>query len=383
MTGMPQALDIKTLNNILKETVNTIDKCKEQIFDIAENARQQCEKIKKELEDVKMATSAVITEVDYWQAQDKKARLKLIDVSRNFKLYTEEDIKKAYNKAQDLQVKVMVLREKESLLRSKREGLEISYRNLAQTAEKAEQLISKFSVAMGYLTSNLQNICEEFGQLYEQQQFGMAVIQAQEEERRRIARGMHDGPAQNLANIVLTSELIEKLMACDQDKALEEIRELKLHARNTLEDVRKIIFDLRPMDLDDLGIEPTIKRYANNIGEKNGVKIEFISRENQRRYMQPIEVAVFRILQEALTNAINHADCSTIRIILETTPKNIGLIVKDDGIGFDVATCKNKGRFGLKSMYEWVRMLKGTIEISSTPNKGAGITVNIPIQEEV
>lgn len=374
-------MDTSILDKIIKETIESIEKSKAQIFDIAENARQECKRVEQELQRVKEKTISVINEVDQLEVEDKKARLRLMEVSRNIKRYGEEDIKKAYEEANELQIKLILLREKEKQLRQRRDELEIHHRDLVKTAEKAEKLVSQVGVAMNYLTSNLQNIWTEVDKLQLQQQYGIAVIKAQEEERRRIARGMHDGPAQSLANIVLRAEYCQKLHEKKPDLLVDELHSLKEYARETLDDVRKIIFDLRPMDLDDLGLVPAIKRYAADFEAKYDINVEVITRGEPRRYLQALEVTIFRIIQEALNNVQKHSGALNVKLVLEFSPLALSAKIIDDGKGFELKDSFEVGHFGLRGMQEWAEILQGTLQIKTKPTQGTTISVRIPIQE--
>lgn len=331
--------------------------------------------------EVKESTKSVIDQVDQLEIEDKKARHRLMQVSRNIKHYGEEDIKRAYEEANELQIRLILVREKEKQLRQRRDELEIRHRDLVKTTEKAERLVSQVGVAMNYLSSNLQNIWVEVDKIQLQQQYGVAVIKAQEEERRRIARGMHDGPAQSLANIVLRAEYCQKLQEKKPELLEEELNSLKGYAKETLDDVRKIIFDLRPMDLDDLGLFPAIKRYAADFETKYDIKVKVIVRGQPRRYLQALEVTIFRIIQEALNNVQKHSEAGSIKIILEFSPLALGARIIDDGKGFELQKCFEAGHFGLRGMQEWAEILQGTLQIHTKPNQGTTISVRIPIKE--
>ena len=374
-------MDTSALDKILKETIEAIDKSKGQIFDIAENARRECRRVEQELLQLKELTITVIDQVDQLEVQDKDARIRLMQVSRNIKRYGEEDIKKAYDEAKDVQVMLILMREKEKQLWQRRDELEISYRDMVKTVEKAEKLVSQIGVAMNYLSSNLQSIWTEVDKLQQQQQYGVAVIKAQEEERRRIARGMHDGPAQSLANIVLRAEYCEKLLHKKPELLQNELSFLKEYTRETLDDVRKIIFDLRPMDLDDLGLYPAIKRYAAEFEAKHGINVQVTRHGEAERYLQALEVTIFRIIQEALNNAQKHSGARHIKIVLEFSPLVLGAMVMDDGQGFDLKEGLEVGHFGLRGMQEWAEILQGTLQITTKPFEGTTISVRIPVKE--
>ncbi len=374
-------MDTALLDQILHETIDVIEKSKEQIFEIAESARSECRRIEKEVRDIKAQTLRIIEEVDRWEMEEKKARRHLMQVSKDFQRYSEEDIRRSYEKAHNLQMKVAVLREKERQLQAKRTELEISYANMLKTAEKAEKLVTQVGVAMSYLSSSLQNIWEEIEKLQQQRQIGFAIIKVQEEERRRIARGIHDGPAQSMANVVLRAEYCEQLLDKKPELLREELRALKEFTCSNLEDIRKIIFDLRPMDLDDLGLVPAIKRYAADFADKYKIRAEVNVLGEPRRYIPAMEIALFRIMQEALNNVWKHAQAGEVKIIVETTPLAVTMIIKDDGIGFNVDQKQSNDCFGLRGMREWAAILRGTLRIASVVGKGTSITVRVPVEE--
>jgi len=128
-----------------------------------------------------------------------------------------------------------------------------------KTVEKADNLISQIGISLSYLTGDLENVSLQIEDMKQKRLLGIRIIKAQEEERQRVAREIHDGPAQSMSNIVLKAEICERLVDSDPEKAKDELRTLKSVVRDTLRDVRKIIYDLRPMSLDDLGLIPTLQ----------------------------------------------------------------------------------------------------------------------------
>lgn len=375
-------IDTFSLDKILQEAIDVLEKSKEQIFEIAEHAREECLRLEKEIRQIKQLTIRVIEEVDKWEKEVRLARLNLMRVNKEVDKYSEEEMRWAYERVSELQVKVALLMERENQLKAKRNELEISHQKMRKTAEKAEKLVAQVGVAMSYLNSSLQNIWEEIEKLQQQQQIGYAIIRAQEEERRRIARGIHDGPAQSLANVVLRAEYCEQLIDKKPELLKQELQALKNYARANLEDIRKIIFDLRPMDLDDLGLVPAIQRYASEFEVKHQIPIEVVILGETRRFSSAMEVALFRIVQEALTNIHKHANASQVKILIEVTPLNIIIIIKDNGVGFSVDEPLGSECFGLRGMREWAAFLRGNVKISSQQGVGTTINVKIPLEGE-
>lgn len=370
------------LDQILQNAIDVLENSKEEIFEIAEQAREECLRLEKEMHEIKKQTSRVIEEVDNCEKEEKGARLHLLQVNRDLEKYSETEMKKAYDTAYELQVKLALLRAREVQLKRKRHEVELRHISMLHTAEKAEKLMTQVGVAMSYLTSSLQNIWEEIEKLQQQQQIGFAIIKAQEEERKRIARGIHDGPAQSLANVVLRAEYCEQLVDKKPELLKKELIDLKAFTRANLEEIRKIIFDLRPMNLDEFGLLTAIESYALDFELKHRIPVEVIIIGEQRKYNSAMEVAVFRIVQEALTNVLKHSQATQVKIIIEITSLALAFSIRDNGVGFDINEPLDSECFGLKGMQEWVSFLKGTFKISSNLEEGTTINVKIPVEEE-
>lgn len=375
-------LDLAQLDQVIKRTVEAIERGREQIYAIAESAREEYQSVASELESVKRETAEIIMAVDGLEKQERAARVRLMEVSRNFSRYGEEDIKEAYEQAQQLQGRLILSREREAQLRRKRDELERRLRNLETTVRRAEDLVSQVGVVLGYLGGNLQNLMTQIENVQVRQALGVAVIRAQEEERRRVAREIHDGPAQLMANIVLRLEVTERLLATDLDRARKELAELREMVRSSLHDVRKIIFDLRPMALDDLGLVPAIRAYLAEYKSRYGVDVELGTLGQERRLDQAVEVALFRFTQEALSNAARHSGAGSIAVRLEFSPERVQVSVRDDGRGFDpeAVVANPEARYGLVGMRERAEMLGGSMGITTAPGKGTRVTMSVPLR---
>lgn len=381
---MRSVLDTSALDHILKETIEAIERSQTQIFEIAENARAEVKQISSELAQVKMELNAVIEEVDRLERAEKKARIRLAEVSRDFNRYTEEDIKAAYETAYSLQIELIKLREKEKMLQYRRNHLEASLRRLQLTLQKAEQLVSQVGVVLNYLSGELHDLSLKIGELQQTQQLALSIIRAQEEERKRVAREIHDGPAQSLANIVLRAEYCLKLLDKDPGQVREELQALQNIVMISLKDIRKIIFDLRPMALDDLGLVPALKRYFATYKQQYGLEVEFLFFGQERRLENTIEVALFRIIQEAVNNIKKHAGVKNAVVKMEMLPNKVTISIRDAGRGFDLNSVqgnKEGAGYGLISMRERVQLLKGQVKITTAPGKGTSISITIPLEE--
>src|SRR3989449_57464 len=212
------------------------------------------------------------------------------------------------------------------------------------------------------------------------------VFQIIEEERMRIARDMHDGPAQSMANLVLQAEILERLLDRNPKQLVTELGEFKNSVRNALEETRQLIFDLRPMTLDDLGLVPTLRKFIKEYGDRYGLATRFNVVGQERRLPGNTEGVLFRIIQEALTNVHKHARAKMAEVTMNLQPSRVSVTVKDDGQGFDVAKTeanlhKNKN-LGLLSMRERAELEKGTLEIRSQRGRGTEVKVEIRVDKK-
>jgi signal transduction histidine kinase len=212
------------------------------------------------------------------------------------------------------------------------------------------------------------------------------TIDAQEAERLRLARELHDETAQSLAALAINLDRARDQLDDNATGVRDHIAGARATAAHLLADTRRLIMGLRPAALDDLGLVPAIRSYAETTLESRGIAVT-IEAANLPRLGSHIEVAVFRILQEALTNVARHARADTARVVLAADSEVLVVAVEDNGIGFDVdrglgRSSGGDASFGLLGMQERVRLLGGEIAISSGPNSGTRIVIRIPLGPE-
>jgi two-component system sensor histidine kinase DegS len=217
--------------------------------------------------------------------------------------------------------------------------------------------------------------------------FGINLLHAQENERKRIARDLHDSTVQSLTNLKHKSELITRLIDIDAVRAKLELQTMILTLKSTIDEMRSIIYDLRPMSIDDLGLTATINKYVNEIKTTNSVDIIFNVINTEYSVLPVINLTLFRIIQEATTNALKHANATKITINLDYCCTNIILSICDNGIGFNPdelgTSDDNQSKFngfGLSIMRERIFLLAGKIEIISDELKGTQIIVSVPTE---
>jgi len=212
------------------------------------------------------------------------------------------------------------------------------------------------------------------------------IIQAQEDERHQLARDIHDGPAQAMANLVMRMEICERLLAANRPEVMQELRQIKMLVKESLREVRHIIFDLHFTALDTLGLVPGLQRYFENVQEREGDIIRFRVKGTVQELPQTMSVALFRMIQEAVTNARKHAQASEIQVELGFGDDHVSASIKDDGIGFDVHLVEEaraqSQSFGLVGMCERAALLGGEVSVESQLNVGTTVKIHLPMPRE-
>lgn len=374
------------MDEIVQKTIDSIEEGKREIFEIAEESRHECKSLESRLDELREKIGAAIKEVDRLEKLEKDSRYRLMVISKDFKKYGDEDIRQAYETTKDLQVQLILQRKLEEQLIAQRSDLEYQLKRSRLTLERAEYITSHVSSAMNYLKLALTNIDDTILEVQKKEEIGIRIIVAQEEERQRVARDIHDGPAQSLSNLALKTEICEKLVDMDVDRARDEIHELKMLVRGSLQEIRRIIFDLRPMSLDDLGLVATLKQYTSRFEDDTGVDVILETYQEHIRIDSPVEVAIFRIIQEALNNVAKHSNATQVYINLRIMEDTLVGSVIDNGVGFDVEKQSLKpsknidcGGFGIYSMKQRAELLKGRLSIKSQLGKGTTLRLEIPL----
>lgn len=272
------------------------------------------------------------------------------------------DIRMAYDSALDAQQRLFVMRGQLEKLQSDQSYLQRYVSMLEQTQK----------MLAGDKPTSKQARVNTAGTTLEM------VVNAQESERKRLSREMHDGPAQALSNFILQTEIAMRLFDTDAAKAKEELTSLKMAALNTFQKVRNFISELRPMMLDDLGMVPTVKRYVESFKEQTGVDAQMAMTGTERRLEPYLEVMIFRALQELMGNAVRHGQANQIKVHMGVEDQLVKISVDDNGKGFNPEAAAESSGLGLKVIRERIEMLGGSMEIGSVLGQGSTISLQIP-----
>ncbi|WP_372813655.1 sensor histidine kinase [Paenibacillus sp.] len=380
-------MQVDVFDRVIKNAINVMENSKYQVFEICESVRAEREALNNELQLVIEETRKMIDTVDRFEVDYRRSRVRLTEVSRDFKRFNEEDIRAAYEAATQLQAQLAIHREKELHLKHRRDDLQKRIKNVDKQLERAETLVSQFGVVLEYLSGDLNQVTRILESAKNRQLLGLKIILAQEEERKRIAREIHDGLAQNMANMVLRTEITERMLAKEAYNAVKnELSDLKLSVRSGIEEVRKIIFNLRPMALDDLGLVPTLRKFVQDYEEKAKIRTKFEMVGKEIRLPSGMEVAIYRLVQETFSNVHKHAQATHVTLELTFQQQMVKLTVSDNGMGFSTENIDKKiangTHYGLMGMRERVELLEGRMDIESTVGVGTKVSMVIPIKSD-
>ena len=413
MGDLGRGLGQGSLKKILSSTIETIEDNKTQVFSIYETARDEVEASKKQLEDLKFQVRQTVDRVDALEKQEQQAKQKLARVSADFKNSSEERIRQCYDEVRDVQVALAVERDKEKRLREQRDKLEIRLRHLSVMLQQAEHLTLAIGSVLNYLSTQVTGAVWQIEKVQKDKLVGARIIKAVEDERYRMSRELHDGPAQDLANLIFQTSICEKIVDFKPEEAKQNLQEMRQQVRDCLSSVRQVIFDMRPMALDDLGLEAALHQLVAKMATRGVVAAEYQLDGDPVRLSKYVEVAAFRIVQEALNNVAHHSGQKNASVRVLYTKTALSILVEDQGDGFDMdefelaqaaaeaqadetdetamdeaagedeaGTPRETLHFGLTSMKERAKMIGAEFQVTSAPGKGTRVHLRIPYKKE-
>lgn len=372
------------LNLIMDNIVLSIQSGQEEIFEISELMRRELEEIQENINNYEQKIQGLNQEIELLSLDELKKREILSKVSKEFWDYGEEDIREAYEIANETHIQLILKKEERKSVEQKIVELRDAVLTKQGLIYRAERLMLRIKSVIDFLITDLTYVGDKMTSLEEQTKIGIKIIKIQEEERRKIARDIHDGPAQDIASLIIKGDIVEKLLKKHSDEASEELKKMKEHLRKVLKDIRSIMYDLRPTMLDDLGLAAAVSSMANYISEENKVDVGVQDVSKYDIKSPAVGLVVYRIIQESLNNAVKHANANHISIKIDVQKDKIEGIIVDDGCGFDMKEkpSSKTSSFGLSSMKERANIIQGDVRVESKKGKGTKVMFTIPNEGE-
>ena len=211
-------------------------------------------------------------------------------------------------------------------------------------------------------------------------EFLQRIISTQEQERKRVARELHDQTGQALASIMVRLNVLNK---GDKSDLSEEITALKKSLTDEMGVIHNLALELRPSVLDDMGLVPALELYLDQFRERHGLNVEFVKiGMEDKRADHCVETCIYRIIQESLTNVVKHAEADAVNILIERRQENIRGIIEDNGSGFDLGKIPRE-RLGIYGMEERASLLGGTLKVDSESGQGTMVSFTIPVKGKI
>ncbi len=342
----------------------------EEVIEEAQDKYQQLQQDLKELDVLMRQSSAEVEKLAHRNAQLTN---KVRNMEANFDTVPRDDIKATYKAAQEVQVRLFMMRGQVEQLTSKQSNLQDHAASLRRFLDAAGGIISAVEAMPD----------PDDDPTPQQTDVGVVkVINAQESERRTLANQLHDGPAQALTNLILQAEICERLFDSDPSRAKTELTKLKDAVSSTFQKVREFIFELRPMMLDELGLTPTLRKTFEDFEERYNITCNFRLTGDDSRLPAHAEVTIFRVVQQLIKNVQQHASGSHIQITLDVSGNRATTVVEDDGTGFEATNILQEARerktMGLGMSGERIEMLGGEMHVDSSASQGTRVEFWIP-----
>ena len=347
----------------------------EQLGALIQETQKEYEQSQKELKEIDVLIRQTTAEVEKLAQRNAQIANRVRQMEMNLDTYPRDDIKELYSAAHEAQMRLFMMRGQLEQLQNRQQGLDAQGQWLLRVLELVGQIgpadiVERASSAAAASQKDI-----------------VRIIEAQEEERLRLARQMHDGPAQSLTNLMLQAEICERLFDTDPVQARVELGNLKNAVTATFQKIRGFIATLRPMMLDDLGLTPTLKQYIQGFEEKTRLSTHFAVIGRESRLPSHLEVALFRMIQDLLNNVQMHAQASHVQVSLDFRDALVIAAVEDDGSGFDASewqaqAAEHRG-MGLATLTERAELLGGKVHIESRMGRGSRVRIELPVSESL
>ncbi len=343
-----------------------------------ETITQEMKRIKDKLVEIKGQIDQTQLVVDREQQRNADIATELRTIQDNIETVPRQDIRTKYDEAIDARFRLTTMRGQLEKFQANRDQLEKEQTLLSGLMGKlqgVDVLASGEDAPTSAAPKAALNI--------------VRIVQAQEEEKLRLARLMHDGPAQSLTNFILQTEICQRLFDRDPARAADELNNLKTTASVTFQKVRDFIFDLRPMMLDDLGVVPTVRRYVDSFKEKNDIETKLELLGEERRLESHREVMLFRGIQDLMGHSRDYAGATQLFVRLDMSSELIKVDIEDNGRGFDAEVAftgddkhlepRQQGILTLKEKFE---LVGGSLVVNSSETEGTNIHLELPASDD-
>ena len=361
-------------HEFLGSSIDHVVRIRDEVMGDLSELNEELNEVQKEIKDVLSANDSVLKAY-------RQARLMLAEAEFTRDYSTQSTM---FEKAERFMRLRISFEDRERHLRYRRDNLERGKNRMEQVMGHSANMMGKLRLASEMLKSKLDSMesLKPTGNFYAT----ALALQFAERENKRLAREIHDGPIQQFAAALLSLEYLEGVVAKgDLDAVNVEMRRIREQLQEAVGDFRGFLLQLQPLGLEK-GLGRAIKRLAESVSERHGIEFMLELQREEDNFPSVLRSNVFRIAQEAVSNALRHGGVKNIHVKYALTDRDLALLIEDDGCGFDLdserSLASERGSFGLSNMLERIHFVNGTINIDSKIGIGTKIVLRVPIGRE-
>lgn len=351
----------------------------DRVLSLEGECRVELEQSVQSLAEISLLLAKTNSEVEKLANREVQMSNRVRDVELHLDNYSREDIRDLFNTAHEIQLRLF-------MMRSQSEQLQNRQQHIKEYQEKLRLLIDLLGMQSVPMDDQIRepNLSNPTSMLAGTELISMpnilSIIEAQEDERLRISRQIHDGPTQALTNLILRAEICERLMDRDVDEARTELSSLRGMINQSLQETRRMIFDLRPMILDDLGLLPTLRRYMTELGRLKDIQFSVSGPEHDLQLNSTLQVALFRMVQSILAAILAEGAADHIGIHVDREPAAARLRVDATSIQTDREVVFE--RLQEPHFQHRIQLLNATMTPETRANRGISVEILIPVGQE-
>lgn len=331
--------------------------------------------------EISVLIKQAVTEIDRLTQRNRDLSSQMRQLQANIEAFSRAEIQQLYSASQEAQMRLFMMQSQLEQLRNRQANLEKPEQLLNSFLAVADSLLRSAGES-GSLEGAVEASVSTSARAAESEDSAGAWLRSIELAQHRLSRQLQDGSSQVLSDLILRAEVCERLVEMDRQKAKEEIARLRQAVTAALKSNRQLTYELQPPALEELGVAAALRRYVEVSRPGEGLQMDLQIDGQERRLPQRIDLAIFRIVQEALANAAQHSGSSRVEVRLHFEPGQVVATVADEGHGFEVgqilAEAALKNHSGLGDMQLRARLVGGTLEIDSKPGSGCSIRLAVP-----
>lgn len=379
----------QAITDILENTIGTLVENKSSLLSISDALKEEYEKKKVEIHKINQELPVIFQNTKKLRLLDRQLRNGLLKSSGNFTEQGYKNMEAMFNEVNQVHEAYLNAEQEEFNMVRRRDMLELELKQSISMMEKAENIVQQFMISISYLQNSLKKYSQNANNIQliqedESIRHYLELFTYVENEKLRIARDLHDGPAQQIVGTLMNVEICANAAQKDIQKGIVLLGKLKQDLANTLTDIRTIIFDLNPAPLEQLGFEKAIHNMLYSILNKDQISISFFYNMDETKVSKTLQNTIYRLIQELINNVKKHSKANRVLLRISIVNDYIYIHLMDNGVGFQVpedldSFRVNKKSYGISNIYTRIKELNGTLAINSDANNGTCFKIQLPM----